>query len=127
MAQALQERISIQISATEVVEATDVDISVPQPTGAKFGVAGLIGIFKGQALCRISFTFAQPATKAQFEAFALAQDVPGVGFPLVFNKGITRWLVQPCTKGDAGMRGNYETGDTSVTMSLVGAQPVQIA
>jgi len=127
MSVALQNRIRQWINGVEVVEATDVDIQAPKPVGAKFGAAGLIGVFKGQAMCRIQLTFAQPAQKAQFEAFALTQDDPDSGFVYVFTKGLSRFQVNPCVSGDAGMRGNFESGDTSVTLTLMGAPARQIS
>lgn len=124
---ALASIIRCWINGVEVVEATDIDIQKPRPLGQKFGAAGLIGTYKGQAGGRVQLTFAQPSQKAQFEQFALAAEDPENGFTFVFTKGGTRWLMSFCFAGDAGMRGNYESGDTSVTLSIIGTQPKQVA
>lgn len=124
---ALQNRVRIWINAIETVEATDIDIQQPKPIGQKFGAAGLIGSYRGQAGSRYSFTFAQPDDKSQFEAFAMAQEDPKTGFVLVFTKGSSKFMSQFCFAGDASMRGNYETGDTSSTMAVIGGPMKQIA
>lgn len=124
---ALHSLIRCWINGVEVVEATDIDIQKPRPLGQKFGAAGLIGTYKGQAGSRISLTFAQPSGKSQFEQFALAAEDPENGFTFVFTKGSTRWLASFCFAGDAGMRGNYESGETSVTMAIVAGQIKQVA
>ena len=120
---ALQERIRIWINVIEVVEATDVSISKPRPVGFKFGAKGMIGKFKGQAAARVQFTFAQPADKSQFETFAEDLD----DFFLVYSKGNRRFGMQFCSYGDTELRGNYESGDTSVTATIVGTKPERIA
>ncbi len=115
------------INGVEVVEATDIDVQVPRPLGQKFGAAGLIGTYKGQAGTRISLTFAQPSGKSQFNQFALAAEDPENGFTFVFTKGSERWLASFCFAGDAGMRNTYESGDISVTMSITAARVKQVA
>ena len=126
MSSALQNRIRQWINGVEVVQATRVAISQPKPTYKKFGAAGLIGIGRGQAGCDITITFAQPDDKAQFEAFALAQDGPG-GFTYVYTKGSSRFMVMPCVAGDAEMSNEYESGVIDVTLKLTGAPAVQVS
>lgn len=115
------------INGVEVVEATDIDIQNPRPLGQKFGAAGLIGTYKGQAGPRINLTFAQPSGRAQFEQFALAQEDPENGFTFVFTKGSSRWLASFCFRGDSSLRNTYESGDMSVTMSIVAGSLKQVA
>lgn len=120
---ALQSRIRIWINSTEVVEATDVSARKPKPTGFKFGAAGMIGKYKGQAAGAVQFTFAQPEDKSQFETFVESLD----NFYLVFTKGGSKFAMSFCSFGDTELRGNYESGDTAVTATVVGTAPKQIA
>lgn len=123
MAQALQSIVRQWINGVEAVEATDVQISKPRPVGQKFGARGLIGNFKGQAGGRVNITFAQPDARQQFETFANTL----TDFVYVFSKGNQRWMMTNCELGDADYRGNYESGDTSTTLSIIGASPTQVA
>lgn len=123
MSQALQSIIRVWINGIEVVEATDVTFNKPRPIGQKFGAAGMIGKYRGQAGGRVEFTFGQPSTKSQFETFA--DSIPD-NFVLVWTKGQNRFMMRDCSLGDASMRGNYESGDTSVTTSVVGGEITQI-
>lgn len=124
---ALANVVTVWIGPDEAVEDVKVAISQPRPTGAKFGPKGLIGIYRGQALCKIDLEFAQVADKSQFEAFKLAQEDPIQGFPFTFTKGASRFLCQPCFSGDASMDNTFESGDISVRLSIVGAPAKQIA
>jgi len=117
----------VWINGIEVVEATDVAFSQPRPIGQKFGAAGLIGAFQGQAGSRIEITFAQVADRSQFEVFAFAQQDPLTGFTLVFTKGTSKFIAQFCFAGDASMRHAYESNDTTVSLSITAGPIKQIA
>ena len=116
---ALQSRIRAWINAIELVEITDISVRKPKPTGFKFGPAGMIGKFKGQAAGAVQFSFAVPDGKAQFETFVESLD----DFYLVFTKGSSKFAMTFCSYGDTELRGNYESGDTSVTATVVGTAP----
>ena len=120
---ALQSRIRGWINGIEIVEPTEISIRKPKPTGFKFGPAGMIGKFKGQAAGAVQLTFAVPSEKAQFETFVESLD----DFYFVFTKGSSRFSMSFCSYGDTELRGNYESGDSSVTATIVGTAPQQIA
>lgn len=120
---ALQSRVRQWINAIEVVEATDVDIQVPKPVGFKFGAAGPIGSFKGQAAARVSITFAQVADKSQFETHVSTLE----NFTYAYTKGSSRFILTNCELGDTGLRNTYESGDSSVSLAIVGIGPKQVA
>lgn len=124
MSQALQSIIRIWINGIEVVEATDATFNKPRPIGQKFGAAGMIGKYRGQAGGRVELTFAQVQNKSQFETFA-ENAIPD-NFVLVWTKGQNRFMMRDCSLGDTSMRGNYESGDTSVTSSVIGGEITQI-
>lgn len=120
---ALQNRIRQWINGIEVVESTDVQVQKPRPVGQKFGAKGLIGNYKGQAGGRVQITFAQVSDRSQFETFAESLS----DFTYVFDKGSAKFIMTNCEMGDTDIRGNYESGDTSTTLSIIGASPRQIA
>jgi hypothetical protein len=120
---ALHSRVRQWINAIEVVEATDVGHSQPRPGGYKFGAAGPIGSFEGQGACTVDITFAQVDDRSQFEVFA--SDLKN--FTYTFTKSSRRFMLTNCRLGPAGMRNNYESGDTSVTLQIMGIGPKQVA
>lgn len=120
---ALQNRVRQWINGIEAVEATDVQIQKPRPVGQKFGAKGLIGNFKGQAGGRVQITFAQVSDRSQFETFAESLS----DFVYTFDKGSSRFVMTNCEMGDTDQRNNYESGDTTVTLSIIGASPRQIS
>lgn len=117
-----QSRIRQWINGVEMVEATDVSIDSPQPVGQKFGAAGLICTYKGQAGGKVSITFAQVADRSQFDAFARTQEA----FVYVFEKGSIRYMMTSCEWGDSSLRGNYESGDTTSPATIIGTKPKAI-
>ena len=120
---ALQSRIRAWINAIELVEITDISVRKPKPTGFKFGPAGMIGKFKGQAAGAVQLTFAQPEAKSQFETFVESLD----DFYFVFTKGSLKFAMTFCSYGDTEIRNTFESGDTSITATIVGTAPQQIA
>ena len=121
---ALQSRVRIWIDAVEVVEAVDVSIDSPQPAGQKFGAAGMIGTYFGQAGSRLSFTFAQVEGRSQFEVMVKKNQTAKV---IVFTKGSSKFLAAQAFWTDSGMRNAYESGDTSVTASVIAGTIEQVA
>lgn len=121
---ALQSRIRVWVDGTEVVEAVDVSIDSPQPAGQKFGAAGMIGTYFGQAGSRISFTFAQVEGRSQFQTMVKKNQTAKV---IVFTKGSERYIAQQAFWTDSGLRNAYESGDTSVTASVIAGTIEQVA
>lgn len=114
---ALQNRCRQWINGIEVVEATDVSQASPQPVGQKFGAKGLIGNYKGQAGGRVNITFAQVSDKSQFDTFARSEE----NFIYTFTKGSQKFVMTNCEWGDSDQKNTYESGDTTVTSTIIGA------
>ena len=119
---ALHSRVRQWINAVEVVEATDVAQAQPRPGGYKFGAAGPIGSYEGQGACTVDISFAQPEARSQFEQFVSELK----NFTYVWTKGSAKLMLTNCRLGPASMRNNPDSGETSVTLQIMGIGPKQV-
>lgn len=129
---ALEGQIYHELDGSPAVEATRFSISHAPPLGQKYGFAGLIGTFKGQAGTTIDLTFANTATKSQFNllAMAAAKASGDLGFNYTFwdgGRGISRqWLIPNCFLGEYHQESDPQSGDGSKTVKIMGGPPVPV-
>lgn len=120
MAVALVGQIRHQINAIDVVEATKLGVTKNQPLTKKKGAAGYIGTSKGIGDTTIHLTFAVPALKMQFQAFAMEASEGQTGFTYTFFEGTTVYQVPNCFAGNSTMDNMPETGDTNHSLEIQG-------
>lgn len=130
---ALEGQIYHELDGSPAVEATKFSVSHAPPLGQKFGFAGYIGTFKGQAGTMIDLTFATTADKSQFNLLAMAasRTAGSTGFNYTWwegGRGISRcWLATNCFLGEFHQESDPASGDGSKTVKIMAAPPRQIA